>query len=202
MKVSTASAIGVLLMAMPSIVSGQTLNREDSANSFSGFYAGPEAGLHEHHFYLEETAGQSTRGRYYRGWGVGGGAFVGFDHPVSSRIRLGAEAGVSVGGSSPEARFPDGSFYVAKPRYGVRATGKVGFLLTDRLMAYGTLGYGGHRYRVRTSGNIANAKEWGDSFTIGAGVEYRASDKVGVRLDFRHLDNQMSHWLIGIPIRF
>ncbi len=191
-------------MALPSIAWGQTTNSNDLSTNFTGFYAGPEAGLHEHHFYLEEIGAnaQTSRGRYYRGWGVGGGAFAGVDHAVSDRVRIGAEAGVGIGGNSPEARFADGSFYIAKPRYGVRATAKLGYLLTDRVMAYGTLGYGGHRYRVRTSGNIANAEEWGTSFTIGAGLEYRAGDTIGVRLDFRHLDNQMSHLLVGIPVRF
>jgi outer membrane immunogenic protein len=205
MRTYKTFAVGVaaLVAGYPATASAQTAAAPESP-AFSGFYAGPEAGLHEHHFYLEESNPRTgtSEGRYYRGWGFGGGAFAGFDHAVSSRVRVGVEAGISVGGNSPEARFADGSFYVAKPRYGVRGTGKVGYLLSDRLMAYGTLGYGGHRYRVRTSGNIANAEEWGSSFTIGAGFEYQASDKIGVRLDFRHLDNQMSHLLVGIPIRF
>lgn len=32
------------------------------------------------------------------------------------------------------------------------------------------------------------------------GVEYRAGARVGVRLDFRRLDNQMSHLLVGVPV--
>ena len=71
-------------------------------------------------------------------------------------------------------------------------------------MAYGTLGYGGYRYRVAGTAPVRNSDErgWGSSFTIGAGFEYRPTDRFGVRVDFRHLDNQMSHLLIGVPVRF
>jgi outer membrane immunogenic protein len=195
-------AAGAIATVLPAAANAQSAEAPPPA--FTGAYAGPEIGLHEHHFYLTETnpATQVTSGRYYRAWGFGGGAFLGFDHALTGRVRVGAEVSVSVGGNSPEAHFPDGSFYIAKPRYGFRGTGRLGYLLTDRLMAYGTFGYGGHRYRLRTSGNIAHANEWGSSFTIGAGFEYRVSDRMGVRLDFRHLDNQMSHLLVGIPIRF
>lgn len=172
--------------------------------AFTGLYAGPELGAHEHHFYLATTnvlTGQST-GRYYRSWGVGGGAFIGYDVPLSRRVRAGAEAGISVGGNNPVARFSDGTFYTQHPRYGYRVTGKVGYLLSDRVLAYGTLGFGGHRYRLKNTANVVNTDESGSSFTIGAGLEYRATDRVGIRLDFRHLDNQMSHILVGVPVRF
>ena len=173
-------------------------------DSFTGFYAGPEAGLHEHHFFIEEfdPARQVSQGRYYRGWGLGGGAFAGFDHAIRPRLRIGAEAGISVGGNSPEAYFPDGSFYIAQPRYGYRVTARAGYVASDRLLAYASFGYGGHRYRLRINGVRADGNEWGSSFTIGGGVEYRVSERVGVRVDFRHLDNRMSHLLIGVPIRF
>ncbi|QMW22107.1 outer membrane beta-barrel protein [Sandaracinobacteroides saxicola] len=175
----------------------------DDGLGLTGFYAGPEIGLHEHHVYIAETdipTGQ-TRGQYYRGWGVGGGAFIGYDFAVARRTRLGVEAGVSLGGEGPTARFADGAFYTSKPRWGYRLTGKAGYFVTTRLLAYATFGYGGHRYRVQSLG-IDDVKSSGSSFTVGGGLEYRISDAVGVRLDFRHLDNQMSHLLIGIPIRF
>ena len=172
--------------------------------SFTGAYAGPELGAHQHHFFLEVTDGRTgrTEGRYYRAWGIGGGAFAGYDVAIADRVRLGIEAGVSVGGNNPVARFADGTTYTQHPRFGYRATGKAGYLLGDRLLAYGTFGYGGHRYRLAGTAQIANAHEWGSSFTIGAGFQYRLSRRADLRLDFRHLDNAMSHILIGVPVRF
>jgi len=172
--------------------------------AFTGPYAGLEAGLHEHHFFLRETfpSGATSEGRYYRSWGLGGGAFVGHDWKLSPTIRLGGEAGISVGGKTDEARFGNGSYYAQHPRYGYRVTGRAGIVLGGDTLLYGTFGYGGHRYRLDNPAGVFGGHEWGSSFTVGGGVEYRMSRHVGLRLDFRHLDNQMSHLLIGVPIRF
>ena len=194
-------ALGYFSSSAP--VRAQALPGNDRP-AFTGAYAGPEIGAHEHHFYLDQTARRtgSTEGRYYRAWGVGGGVFAGYDVAVLPRVRLGLEAGISVGGNNPVARFPDGTDYTQHPQFGYRVTGRAGYLLGDRLLAYGTFGYGGHRYRLEGTARVEDARRWGSSFTIGAGFEYRASDRFGVRLDFRHLDNQMSHILVGIPVRF
>lgn len=128
-------------------------------------------------------------------------AFGGYDIPVSPRIRLGGEIGISIGGASPVARFDVGT-YRQRPQWGYRATAKVGHLVGRRTLAYGTFGYGGHRYRIDNRAGVLDAHPWGSSFTVGAGVEHRLSDRASVRLDFRHLDNSMSHLLIGVPIRF
>ncbi len=182
----------------------QETGDEAVRTAFTGAYAGPEIGAHEHHFYVEETNIQTreTRGRYYRAWGVGGGAFAGYDLPVSPRVRIGLEASVSLGGKGPVARFADGTFLARYPQWGLRGTGRVGYVLNSRLLAYGTFGYGGHRYRIENPARVTDVNNWGSSFTIGAGVEYRISPRVGLRLDFRHLDNSMSHILVGVPVRF
>ena len=171
---------------------------------FIGAYAGPELGAHEHHVFIEVTdrATGARTGRYYRAWGVGGGAFAGYDLAVARRVRIGAEIEIGVGGTAPVARFADGTYYARRPRWGIGATGRIGYLIGDRLLAYGTFGYGGQNYRVENKAGVADSHDWGSSFTIGAGLEYRLSPNVGVRLDFRHLDNSMSHVLVGLPLRF
>lgn len=197
------SAIAVMATAaIPA--AAQEATPEDVARAFTGTYAGPEIGAHEHHFFIEQTnldTGE-TRGRYYRAWGFGGGAFVGYDLPVAARVRLGVEVGISLGGNAPVFRDEQGGVYARDPRWGLRGTGRVGYVLGDRVMAYGTFGYGDHRYRTENSAGVTDTFDWDGSFTIGAGIEYRASPRIGVRLDFRHLDNSMSHILVGVPIRF
>ncbi|WP_162875603.1 outer membrane protein [Sphingomonas crusticola] len=174
------------------------------AVAFTGAYAGPELGAHEHHFYLRETnlATGAQRGRYYRAWGVGGGAFAGYQFPVGRRVRIGAEVGWGIGGDAPVAHFSGGTRYARHPQWGVRGTGRLGYMLTERLLGYGTFGYGGYRYRDDNSAGVTNAQAWASSFTVGAGAEYRLSTRLGIRLDFRHLDNSMSQILVGIPIQF
>lgn len=198
------SLIALLALAGAADAGSAAVQPNVAADAFTGPYAGLEVGAHEQHFYIDVTDVRTgaTDGRYYRAWGVGGGAFVGYDHEVTDRVRIGVEAGLSVGGDNPEALFADGTTFTQRPRFGYRLTSKVGFLLTDRLLAYGTLGYGGHYYRAGGTAVVERVDESQSSFTIGAGVEYRFSKRVGMRLDFRHLDNSMSHILVGVPVRF
>lgn len=201
---SARSDAGIILalaaVALPTMASAQG---DDPVTAFTGGYAGGEAGLHEHHFFIERTDAATGRaqGRYYRSWDVGGGVFAGYDHAVAPRVRLGGEVGISLGGGNPVAQLPTGT-YSQHPQWGYRATAKAGYLLGDRTLAYGTFGYGGHRYRIDNRAGVLDAHPWSSSFTIGAGVEHRLSTRAALRLDFRHLDNSMSHLLIGVPIRF
>ena len=193
---------GIALTSAP--VQAQDTGSDAVRTAFTGAYAGPEIGAHEHHFYVEETnlKTRETTGRYYRAWGGGGGTFAGYDMAVSPRVRIGLEASVALGGKGPVARFADSSYLARSPQWGLHGTGRVGYVLNRRLLAYGTFGYGGHRYRIDNPARVRDVNNWGSSFTIGAGVEYRVSPRVGLRLDFRHLDNSMNHILVGVPIRF
>src|ERR1700710_1192752 len=66
---------------------------------FTGAYVGPEIGAHEHHFFVNVTDLRTARveGRYHRAWGVGGGAFAGYDVALTQRVRVGLEAGIGLG---------------------------------------------------------------------------------------------------------
>lgn len=200
MRTASGIMLAFVAVTLPGMASAQT---DDPVTAFTGGYGGVEAGLHEHHFYIAQTdaATGRTRGRYYRSWGAGGGAFAGYDIAVAPRIRIGGEVGISLGGASPVAHLPTRT-YTQHPQWGYRATAKVGYVLGDRTLAYGTFGYGGHRYRIDNRADVSGAHPWSASFTIGAGIEHRLSNRAAIRLDFRHLDNSMSHLLIGVPIRF
>lgn len=114
---------------------------------------------------------------------------------------MGIEASALVGGAKNEAIFTDGTLYRAKPRFGYRIVGRLGRRVGDRGLAYVTAGYGGHRYRVETNG-VDNAESSGHSFVLGAGGEYRVTERIRIRLDFKHLDNQSNQLLLGMPVRF
>ena len=171
---------------------------------FVGGYAGVEAGLMDHHYWLTETAasGAVLSDRYYRDKDFGGGVFAGYDFAVAPRIRIGGEVALTTGGGDPEAVFSDGTTFIKKPRYGYRLVARAGFVPVDRVLVYANGGYGGNRYRLGGSASVADAHEWGSSFIVGAGMEVRASDRIGLRFDFKHVDNQSNQWLLGVPIRF
>ncbi|WP_158266427.1 outer membrane protein [Allosphingosinicella deserti] len=198
-----ASTLILLAIASASQANAQVHTSERPQDRFSGAYAGPEFGMVEHHFYIRETNPllAASRGRYYRSWSAGGGFFAGYDLAVGARFVLGGEASVVFGGNAPEARFSDGSSYRAAPRYGYKVGIRLGRRFGGETLLYGHAGYGGYHYRVRAAG-VSNPNPSGHSFTIGAGVERRLSSKIGVRIDLRHLDNQMSQLLIGLPARF
>jgi outer membrane immunogenic protein len=186
------------------LVSGVLLSTEAAAQApFTGAYAGAEAGVIDHHFWLSEAAGGVTvSDRYYRDKDLGGGVFAGYDHAIGRRLRIGGEVALTTGGGDPAATFSDGSTFQATPRYGYRLTARAGVVAAPWLMLYANGGYGGNRYRLRGTARVADAHEWGSSFLVGAGLEVRASDRIGIRFDFKHVDNQSNQWLLGVPIRF
>ena len=174
-----------------------------AGDAFAGPYAGAEAGLVEHHIFLETQAGGTTIDEgYHRSWGAGGGAFVGHDFALSRTLRLGGEAGLTLGGETNRVAFAGGTSLALKPRYGYRLTLRAGAVAGRRLFLFASGGYGGNRYRVTNTAGVTGVDESGSSFIVGAGAEYRLSPSVGLRLDFKHVDNQSNQLLLGVPVRF
>ncbi|MET3724519.1 outer membrane beta-barrel protein [Sphingomonas trueperi] len=170
---------------------------------FSGTYAGVEAGVIEHHFYLDVTVNDRPySSRYYRDTGFGGGGFAGYDLAIAPRWRIGGEVEGTVGGGSPEAVIRDDYRYGQSPRVGYRVTGRLGFVATPRLLLYGKGGYGGNRYRLTGNAGVQDAHGWSSSFVVGAGAEWRVTDHAGLRLDYTHVDNSSHQLMLGVPIRF
>ncbi len=172
---------------------------------FTGALAGIEAGAREDHDYfnlIDLQSGQSIS-RYYRAVGPSAGAFAGYDVAIAEQIRIGGEVGINLGGGRDVARLPSGvRFFEQHPRYGYRLSVRAGYLATPRLLLYGTGGYGGNRYRIDFNPGFSGVYQWGSSFIVGGGAEYRLSRRAGVRVDFKHVDNQASQLMLGLPIRF
>jgi outer membrane immunogenic protein len=175
---------------------------QSEAPPFAGTYAGLEAGALEHHIYLETQTGGAVQGAYRRSWGFGGGAFIGHNVAISEHLRIGGEAAVTTGGSDNVTQFANGSELRLEPRYGYRVSLHGGPVIGSALWIYASGGYGGNRYRVHNSAGVADVHEWGSSFEIGAGAEYRLSSRVGVRVDYKHVDNQTHQFFVGVPVRF
>lgn len=173
--------------------------------AFIGPHAGVEAGVLEHHFgILVEENDVLVRDEYQRSWGAGGGAFAGYDFELSARARFGIEAAVVVGGDTNTARITQNATELSlSPRWGYRLTGRAGLLVRPNVLVYVSGGFGGHRYKLRSnSAGVARPPLSGDSFILGGGVEYQATPRIGVRFDFKHLDNQTNQFFVGVPIRF
>lgn len=178
---------------------------------FTGPSAGVGVGYLEHHFGIEVEEARngevvSRRDFYERSDGVGAVAWGGYDWSISRRGRIGVEVEANVGGGRngfDGAEYGlDGGRYEQTPRWGIHGTARAGYLLTDRLMPYASLGYGGNRYGIRDEVGLGRGNRWGSSFVVGAGAEYRLGTRVGVRLDGKHVDNQTWQLMVGVPVRF
>lgn len=194
-------ALGVAMMAFDGEAAAQRVERP-----FAGPSIGVEAGVLEHHFALaferyENDVLVASYDRYYRASGLGGGVFAGYDIAASRNWRLGVEIAGTAGGRSNVATVA-GFAYEQRPRVGIRGTVRAGYVLTPRLMAYGSLGDGGNAYKIRDGLGIGNGNAWGSSFVIGGGAAYRINHRYGLRLDVKHVDNQTWQAFVGVPIRF
>lgn len=193
------SVMAALMVASP-------VAAQDARLPFTGPSVGIEAGPLEHHFVIEfehyenDTLVASDE-RYYRASGFGGGVFASYDIAASRNWRLGIEIAGTAGGRRNRATF-DTLVYEQRPDFGVRGTARAGYVLTPRLMAYGSVGYGGNKYRIRDGFGIGDTNAWGSSFVIGGGAEYRLDRRYGIRFDVKHVDNQTWQAFMGVPIRF
>ncbi|RDE06917.1 outer membrane protein [Sphingomonas aracearum] len=177
---------------------------------FTGPVVGIEGGYLEHHFSLEFEQRDAAdtlvarQSRYYRSHGVGGGVFGGYDWAISDRGRLGLELGATAGGDTNTADLGSFGSLSLKPRFGASAAVRAGYVLAPSAMVYAAAGYGGNAYRVRDTARLGNSAEleWGSSFLVGAGAEFRLADRIGLRVDGRHVDNQTWRVFVGVPIRF
>lgn len=169
----------------------------------TGLYAGAEGGIIEHHFFIQTTAnGVSDAGRYYRAWGVGGGIFLGNDFRIAPRLRAGVEASITTGGADNVANLGSGRELRYSPQFGFRTTARVGALIGDRSMFYILGGYGGNRYSITNTARVDDTHAWGSSFVIGTGLQHMISRRLGIRVEYKHVDNQSHQFFVGLPVRF
>lgn len=188
--------------ALATIGAATPTRAQDTAREFEGGYVGAEAGLYDQHFYLETGGVGTARRGYQRNWSYAGGVFGGYDISVAPKLRLGAELGATLGGGTNTALFSATEILSYRSRYGYRLVLRGGFVVTPRLLLYANGGYGGNRYKITNTAGVGNVHDWGSSFIVGAGAEYRLSPHLGLRFDVKHLDNESSQFFVGLPVRF
>jgi len=191
------AVLGWMLMPGPAIAQGA------DGQPMTGGYAGPEFSVQEHGFGLDIEDGFGSRNSSFSRVGVAGGGFAGFDFAVADRIRVGAEAGATIGGGGGgRADLPGGNRFELRPRWGYRTMARLGYVASGRTMIYGQVGYGAQRYRLRTSIFVDGVRDWNRGLAYGLGVEHRVGRAVSLRLDARRIAGTSNQLSIGLPIRF
>lgn len=188
---SSLAGISMLLLAGPPALS----------EPFRGPYIGATIGY-------QEASGVN-------GWTYGG--FAGYNLRPSSRLVIGAEAGLAGTTASQ-------TFRVETPTHvtviedslgiGISLAARLGWLAADRTLIYGRLGWDNVQQRqVQTRmpkppaanprAETFEASAFADSVTVGGGVEQFVTDKVSLRLDYDYAPSFHRHqFRLGVGYNF
>ena len=199
-------AILALLTIVPTVAVAQERRVH---RPFSSWMVGAEAGTLEHHaaatVFQYDSGGElgTNRRVTFNSHGVGGGLFGGHDWAISDRARVGIEVSGAIGGKTNMYAY-NGGRLLLEPRYGLKLAARAGYVLTPRMMVYGLTGYGIGHYDVRDTIPVRASQTLKDQsgLLLGGGAEYRVDQRFGVRLDYKHVDNDSGQLFVGIPVRF
>lgn len=163
-----------------------------SSDYFSGFYGGFEGGAISYNTQITFDGVDDPAGR----GGAGYGAFFGYNHTYQ-KLLVGAEVLFNLASDPDPYTFDPAvvGFAELDVRRGtsVGLDVRAGYLVTEKILLYGTVGYSANKQSVRVDGvpldqfaGGAAAEEFG-AFEFGAGLEVAIHPQLGIRVSFRSL---------------
>ncbi|MEW4468961.1 outer membrane protein [Parasphingorhabdus sp. JC815] len=159
------------------------------ANNFDGPYVGVQAGWNRAEVADRTIDTQTVDAEVSRDAVVLGG-YAGYNHKVSDRFVIGAEAGFS-GAFDDEIRArTSGNSIIIDPRYSFELTGRAGYLVDDKTLAYVRGGYANARVRTTLVSDNATSRASDnlDGWLVGGGVERMLTNNISARLEYRYTD--------------
>lgn len=176
-----------------------------AASSWAGFYAGAIAGYAQLTSRVDDNYGASALDEFNGDWfshkpkGFVGGLVAGYNWQ-SGRLVYGVEADVS-GSTASKLSFEGDSYDGLNTKLGAISTirGRLGYAVTDSLMAYGTIGaaagYFSHMGGDRGSesgweddDSVLSLGKWKLGWTVGAGAEMKLSGNWSARVEYMYAD--------------
>lgn len=117
------------------------------------------------------------------------GGFAGYDHQFGKFV-LGAEAGFNFGIEDTIEGGTAANPITVDPKRSFDLTARAGYVVTPRVLVYARGGYTNERIRTtRGTGAAAlTASEDRDGWQVGGGTEYKISDHVSARIEYRYAD--------------
>jgi outer membrane immunogenic protein len=161
-----------------------------SAEEFDGPYVGVAAGFTRDEVgpaLPQDVTISGDRGQdavYFQG-------FAGYNLAVAPRVRVGAEAAFGIGADDDFVASANGTSLEIDPEYSFEFTGRVGYLVTDKLLAYARGGYQNARVEFElTEAGAAPVrdKESLDGWLVGGGLDYAIGDHLSTRVEYRYVD--------------
>ena len=182
------------LLVMGSLICLSTTGHAKAQPSdyFSGFYGGFDGGVISYNTQITFDGVNDPAGR----GGAGYGAFFGYNHAYG-KLLLGAELLLN-SASVPDPYTFDSAvvgFAELDLRRGISfgLDVHIGYLITEKILLYGSVGYSGNKQSVRIDGVLLDqfaggaATEKFGTFQVGAGLEAAIHPKLGIRVSFRSL---------------
>lgn len=118
------------------------------------------------------------------------GIYAGYNHKVTDKIVLGAEAGFSAAiDDTVRARSLERPLDI-DPRYSFDLSARAGYLVTPRTLVYARGGYANQRIRatLETPAGTVRDSDNLDGWTVGGGVEYAITPSISARAEYRYSD--------------
>ena len=165
-----------LILAGTALLTGTVIAVPASAEIFNGLYIGAQAGYDKNAVHVDGS-GVHINNKSDLAYGV----MAGLDLKVSPNIVAGVEADMSL--NSNDFNFSDGTTIIdGKAKRTFSVTGRLGYLLADRILFYGRAGYANESFRF--SDSLSTTKHNFDGFKYGGGVEVGLLPNLGVRLEY------------------
>ncbi len=181
-------------LVLGTLISLSTISnvRAQSSDYFSGFYGGFEGGAISYNTQITFDGVDDPAGR----GGAGYGAFFGYNHTYE-KLSVGAELLFNLASDPDPYTFDPAVAGFAEldlrrgASFGLDV--RAGYLMTERFLLYGSVGYSANKQSVRIDGvpldqlaGGAAAEEFGAS-QFGTGLEVAIHPKLGIRVSFRSL---------------
>jgi opacity protein-like surface antigen len=204
---SAVAAAGLWFAAIP-VASAQPLPQPASGAIWTGFHVGAHAGG----IMSQETRnGVTPLAEIKRQSGLGwlAGLHVGYDRQIAANALVGMEASMSgiVLSTNSRSLIHAPSFYLSRANWLATLTGRLGWAEGPWLV-YVRGGYAATHVKFTGLETAANDSVHvggvRHGWTIGGGIEYQVSQRVGVGIEYGHFDFGTQHYLattaLGSPL--
>jgi outer membrane immunogenic protein len=175
-------------LSMVAILAGLSIATAVDAQSFDGPFAGVQMGWGQNDVRNPTTnlgvlpLDRSQDSAVF-------GAYLGYDKSFGSFV-LGAETGLSFGAEDSIDGGDATTRVSIDPRRTFDLTARAGYLVTPKALIYARGGYTNERIRTTltsASGTLISSEDR-DGWLIGGGAEYKITDSVSARLEYRYAD--------------
>jgi outer membrane immunogenic protein len=169
--------------AIFALVAATALSTPALAEPFSGPYVGVEVGLDNYEGKGSDVFAPGDRFNGISGNGIVGGAYAGFDMPVSGNFFAGVEANASLSGA--KATYDDTADRLtikAKESFG--ASARLGLMVNDSTGAYARAGWQNTKFRADLNGVRDSDRD--DALVLGGGIETRVGSNASIRVEYNH----------------